>query len=547
MPAAIARWLVPLLVLFTAVLIVWIRLRFLEIPLGRNEGAYGYLGAEVLRGSVPFRDFYEMKPLGLYFSYALFVGVFGQSSAALHLALLVVNAATAVLVYLIAARWWRTTPALVAALTFGFLTLHPPAMGLAFDAEHLINLFAFAGIYVLGDARGRHRFARGFAAGALVGCAAMIKQIVVVLYLPMVVWLWWSRQREGDGPSWLVSLAALCSGAAAVGSSVLAYHLATGSLGDAIYWMVEYPSTQYGASTSFAEGWTFFQKRWASIVEPRVWIYLVAAAGVIAALVRSRGRDAPTRYLVLLFLVSIVMLVPGLRFYGHYWLWLAPSVSLAVGLMVETLIGASRSGPRAGPIVSLALVALVLAMPVALLASPWNYLSASPTGMSQRIYAQNPFPEIERITREIRARIKPGDEVVVFGSEPQAYLQLEMQAPTPHVFLAFLSRPHARRDAMVREFEQQVAKTMPRFAVVVREGRSWMFQAGDGRELLLWGERFVSRHYRPILIADMVMHRPTRWIGEDEIEGFRFASPRAVVLYERLESRRGPMGRVGPT
>ena len=86
MPAAIARWLVPLLVLFTAVLIVWIRLRFLEIPLGRNEGAYGYLGAEVLRGSVPFRDFYEMKPLGLYFSYALFVGVFGQSSAALHLA-----------------------------------------------------------------------------------------------------------------------------------------------------------------------------------------------------------------------------------------------------------------------------------------------------------------------------------------------------------------------------------------------------------------------------------------------------------------------------
>ena len=75
--------------------IAWIRIRFLALPLGRNEGTYGYLGSLVLRGGVPFTDFYEMKPVGLYFTYSWFVGVFGGTPAGLHLGLLVLNVSTA--------------------------------------------------------------------------------------------------------------------------------------------------------------------------------------------------------------------------------------------------------------------------------------------------------------------------------------------------------------------------------------------------------------------------------------------------------------------
>ena len=91
-------WLVLLLIiLLTAAM----RIRLLPVPLERDEGEYAYAGQLILDRIPPYEQVYNMKMPGIYVVYAAILAVFGQTLIAIHLALMLVNAATILLVFLI--------------------------------------------------------------------------------------------------------------------------------------------------------------------------------------------------------------------------------------------------------------------------------------------------------------------------------------------------------------------------------------------------------------------------------------------------------------
>src|SRR5215469_17576873 len=94
----IAWWVLATIVI---ALVIAIRVRLLPIPLERDEGEYAYAGQLMLEGIPPYRLASNMKLPGTYAAHAVIMAMFGQTIAGIHIGLLLVNAASIVLVFLL--------------------------------------------------------------------------------------------------------------------------------------------------------------------------------------------------------------------------------------------------------------------------------------------------------------------------------------------------------------------------------------------------------------------------------------------------------------
>ena len=86
----------------------------------------------------PYADAYNLKAPGIYAAYALILGAFGQTIAAIRVGLIIVTSATTVLMYLFAARLGGPRTGLVAAAVYAVQALNPKVLGLAAYAEHFV-------------------------------------------------------------------------------------------------------------------------------------------------------------------------------------------------------------------------------------------------------------------------------------------------------------------------------------------------------------------------------------------------------------------------
>ena len=87
----------------------------LDLPLDRDEGAYGYIGANLASGTIPYRDAFDHKPPGIYVFYAA-ASIGRDKVTSIRLATDVLFAGSILLVFAITARTYGRTAGLVAAL-----------------------------------------------------------------------------------------------------------------------------------------------------------------------------------------------------------------------------------------------------------------------------------------------------------------------------------------------------------------------------------------------------------------------------------------------
>ena len=88
------------------------------MPLERDEGEYAYLGQLILRGEWPYVAAHNMKLPGIYYAYAAILALLGQTDVAIRVALVVVNAATIVLVAALTRRLVGEIASLTARTAF---------------------------------------------------------------------------------------------------------------------------------------------------------------------------------------------------------------------------------------------------------------------------------------------------------------------------------------------------------------------------------------------------------------------------------------------
>jgi 4-amino-4-deoxy-L-arabinose transferase-like glycosyltransferase len=156
------------------VLVALVRLRVADLPLERDEGEYAYAGQLILQGIPPYRLAYNMKFPGTYYAYAAILAVFGQTAWGIHVGLLVVNAATALVLFFLGRRLLGGFAAAIAAAAFCVLTLDIWIMGVFAHATHFVLLPAVGGFLVLARAMASARLPGFVLAGVLLGLAVLM-------------------------------------------------------------------------------------------------------------------------------------------------------------------------------------------------------------------------------------------------------------------------------------------------------------------------------------------------------------------------------------
>src|SRR6476660_9388526 len=129
-------WCILAVIVFGFVLAI--RIRLLGIPLERDEGEYAYAGQLMLQGIPPYKLAYNMKFPGTYAAYAVIMSIFGQTINGIHLGLLLVNAATIVLVFFLGRRLGNSIVGLAAGASYAVLSVSPTVLGLAGHATHFV-------------------------------------------------------------------------------------------------------------------------------------------------------------------------------------------------------------------------------------------------------------------------------------------------------------------------------------------------------------------------------------------------------------------------
>lgn len=355
-----------------------------------DEGYLAAMGWVMGHGGHLYIDVVDRKPPVLPWIYSLSVTLFGNVDLRFVRALSVIAVAgTALVVALLVHRLGQSRSASTAAgLLVGLGTMaFPPADGLAANFELFALLPASSAVLAAVQARSRARWSRSMSfatAGTLVGIAAMTKQPLAVVILPVGWEAWRGSRRFLDSLSVLIGLAGAFL---AIGVPFGVAHVVRWA------WLDTYDflNGQVG-------GW-----RAPLVLAVATAAFAVLHLPVFAAAWNTRRHLAAIDAVAWTWLgAATFAIVPGFRFILHYYLILVPPLALVVGLVWDRVAERlQRIALGASAAIALG-CGLVAFLPVA------NASQVSPS-----------------LVANVDASTTPADRVMVWGALPELYWRVQ--------------------------------------------------------------------------------------------------------------------------
>ena len=317
-------------------LVVAIRIRLLGIPLERDEGEYAYAGQLILQGVPPYTLAYNMKFPGTYAAYAVIMSIFGQTITGIHLGLLLVNAATIILVFLLGRQLVNSVVGLTAGMSYAVLSVSPSVLGFAGHATHFVLLPVLGGTLLLLNTTDRQALGRLFTSGLLFGLGLLMKQPAVFFALFGTIYVVFSNlHRRARAKKTLVL--GLTFGAGVILplgiTCLLLWRL--GVFERFWFWTIDY-ARQYGSLVPFSLAPQIFVYTTKEVILAGWPIWMLAGIGLVAGLWEPRTRSTAIFLLGFLFF-SALALCPGFYFRLHYFILVLPAVSLLAGVAINRL------------------------------------------------------------------------------------------------------------------------------------------------------------------------------------------------------------------
>jgi len=478
------------------VIAVVVRLRFLDMPLERDEGEYAYIAQLLLRGIPPYAEAYTMKFPGTPLAYALAFFVAGPSLGAIRGALLVANlAAAGFLLAIVSRQNGRATAALATGL-FLLWSLMPELCGLWSHATSMGLPFALAGWYLVARAiEGRRTLLQLFAAGLLFGCAILMKQQAAIFIAPSIAYYWSARR---------LPISAV-RGVAAMGVGVLVPLLAMfatawslGAMADFWYWTVTYArsySLGTRGSRSLLSHLTIAATNFGSASYLLDGLFLLGLAS-LAWDPNSRRGGALWGCLGIGGLLAVI---PSFWFFPHHFAFFLPTAAFYAAIGLEALSRLARrfspSMPRQAwraTIVTAALACIVIGH-----AAAW--FTWSDREMTWRAYPSGGFAAVRVVGEHLRDIAGSGDTLAVIGSEPELYFYSQLPGATRFLYTYPFIEEHEDADKMHDQMIREITESAPTYCVMVNNTSSWgaydmscFYQEG---RILDWWSRYAAEHY----------------------------------------------------
>lgn len=508
-----------------------IRIRLLNFPLERDEGEYAYSGQLMLQGIAPYSLAYNMKLPGTYAAYALIMAVFGESSAGIHAGLLLVNAATVVLLFLLAKKLFGPLAALAAGSSYALLSTGESVLGLAGHATHFVVLPALAGILVLFQAIESKRNALYFGSGFLLGLAFLCKQPGLFFFLFGALFSIAMEWRAGKDWLALVRRLGIYSAGALIPFALTCVVLFfAGTLGKMWFWTFSY-GTQYASALTFSDGWQQFSTMAFSVVEPAAFVWILAAIGLAALAWDSRIWQHAV-FTIGFLLFSWAAVCPGFYFRQHHFILVLPAVCLFVGIAVSSAAHELSEHLPCAAATAIPLLVLLAAIAVSVAGQSDIFFRLSPLTASSAVYGNNPFPEAQVISEYLKQHSSPNARIAVIGSEPEVYFYSRRHSATGYIYTYPLVEPQKYAMDMQKDMAREIENSRPEYMVFVQVISSWIASPESSTFILDWSHKYAADHYEMVGIVDET-DLQTQYVWGDSAKSYHVKSGASIGVFKR--------------
>ncbi len=415
---------------------------FSRTLLSSDEAAYATMAESMQRGAVLYRDTVDHKPPAIFDVYLASFRVLGPYDTQLaHLLVVLAVLLTAFAISRAAGRLWRDARAgwVTALLFVVFSTTMPDFDALAANCElFLLAAQAVAFAWLAGGlARGGgQRWRTLFGVGVLTGVAVVFKyQGATFLAVVGGVLALEVLSRRRTVVSALAGLALTLAGCLIVPAIYVVRAWLNGGLAEMWFWF-RFNFTYIDAGPRGLEALRLGLVRTALIATAAILPYVFGLTGIwrmvrdwrrrgLAGASRP-GPELAARTLAVVWLaVSIIALVPGRRFFGHYFHLVLPALCL---LAAGPLLSFRDRFRRLRPV-----LVLLVVVPAAVALAVSTVLHGA---VMDRLDAKPPYAEVAARLRQVSG---PDDSVFLWGHSVEVYVLARRTTGTRFLFCDYLT------------------------------------------------------------------------------------------------------------
>ncbi len=524
-------WLVVAIIILST---TFVRGRLLSVPFERDEGEYAYAGQLILQGIAPYDQVYNMKLPGIYAAYAVIMAIFGQSCTAIHLGLLVVNAVTILLIFLLAKHLTDSFAGVFAAAAFAVISPAQSVQGVFAHAEHFVILFAIAGILLLVYAVDRNNLLLLLPASILLGIAFLMKQhgIAFIVFAGLYLLFPQLRRRPLKFKPLLLRAILLIIGVTLPFGITCLILWRAGVFEKFWFWTFVYAS-EYVSMLPLRFGLERLKSEIISIAGSAFLIWILAGIGLLALFQEKKIRSR-SPFIISFLLFSFLATCPGFYFRPHYFVLLLPAIALLAGV---GLFGIRQALKGRKVMIGKGLIAVLLGLAILFytLYQQKDYLLAKdPITVSRMTYGLHPFPESLKIAEYLKANSSSDDTIAILGSEPQILFYANRRSATSYVYMYPLMEPHPYALQMQEEMIQQIEAAKPKFLIFVNMLPSWAGRSTSKKLIFDWFNQY-RRQYRPVGVVDIVSEDTVIYRWDQDAANYRPLSSFWITVSERIK------------
>lgn len=394
---------------------------FLQEPLERDEGAYAYIAQRLPAGELPYRDSFDHKPPAIYFTYALIFRFFGESILSIRIFTMAISLLSTLLIFAIGLWFWGSGGGLLSAFLYALFSGGPYMQGTSANTETFMllpMLLAFY-LFILGSRKNKWDKLCLFAAGLFSGLAVMFKQVALLNFAVLLAFPFflpgYSRKEKG------LSLTTLCAGFIVFLLIFFYYfwmnHALLDFINAAFIYNIGYIKSQFWFWSAFLQVFLF----WNSI------LWLLAVVATLHLLLKDRKYE--NLLLASWAVFSVLGVISGKTFYGHYFIQAIPALVLLssyalLKYFAEPAINISRI------FVAVALFSLSLI----LVFNQMGFYFSTPEQITIKKHGFPNFAVAREVANYVKATTSPGDNIYVWGAEPEIYFYSQRKAASKFIY-----------------------------------------------------------------------------------------------------------------
>jgi len=488
-PAPQNRWnrtalAIAVILLITAA----VRVPLLSLPFERDEGEYAYLAWRMEQHELPYRDWVDQKPPGVFWVYRLALALPMDPVVSVHFLAMIFAGASAVALFLLASRWLNRFWATGAAILWAVLSADPWMEGTAANTEIFMVLPVILSQIALltAAAETRNRIFLMVLAGALTGIAAAFKQVAILNWICLVALypIFAVDRKRWMGTFFFVLWSGL--GMAAVAGGIAFYFWCRHGLAELVGNVLTH-NLEYISTIPWVTRWQLCGDTLVHLARSQALIWVFSIAG-FAALAAKR------RLQWLLFLG--VWTATGLAgvsasgyFFPHYFQQLLPCLALAAAAGAEAV--ESLHFGKALWFRRLLSVLLLACLPAVTL-YPFLF-EYSPKQAVTKIYPKSCFAEMPEAGQRIARATRPEDRIFIFGAEPELFFYARRASATRYIFLFPLYGPYRNaHDEQVRT-AKEIFQAEPRAALYLPD--SLMLSPDTDQYFTHWSQVYLQSNF----------------------------------------------------